>query len=150
MERNGMAEALPQTTVKPLAAFTALPVQRQIGVLGGIAMAVALAVSLALWGLRPSYQVLMPGLGERDVVEAMSVLGRHGIDHKLDSATGALMVPAEKTHEARLHLATEGLPRETTVGFALLDRPTGLGGTSRLAEAARYQRALEGELARSI
>lgn len=145
-----MAEALPQPVAKPLAAFTALPMQRQIGVLGGIAMAIALAVSLALWGIKPSYQVLLPGLGERDIVDAMSVLGRHGIEHKLDSATGALMVPAEKTHEARLHLATEGLPRETTVGFELLDRPTGLGGTSRFAEAARYQRALEGELARSI
>ena len=150
MDNDGMAEALPQPVVKPFAAFTALPVQRQIAVLGGIAMAIALAVSLALWGLRPSYQVLLPGLGERDVVDAMSVLGRHGIDHKLDSATGALMVPATKMHEARLHLATEGLPRESTVGFELLDRPTGLGGTSRLAEAARYQRALEGELARSI
>ncbi|HEX6993020.1 MAG TPA: flagellar basal-body MS-ring/collar protein FliF [Gammaproteobacteria bacterium] len=145
-----MAEGLPQTVVKPLAAFTVLPVQRQIAVLGGIAMAIALAVSLALWGLSPSYQVLLPGLGERDIVDAMSVLDRNGIDHKLDSATGALMVPADKTHEARLHLATEGLPRETTVGFELLDRPTGLGGTSRLAEATRYQRALEGELARSI
>lgn len=145
-----MAEALPQTVVKPLAAFTALPMQRQIAVLGSIAMAIALVVSLALWGLKPSYQVLLPGLGERDIVEAMSVLDRHGIEHELDSATGALMVPAKKTHEARLHLATEGLPRETTVGFELLDQPTGIGGTSRLAEAARYQRALEGELARSI
>src|SRR5690606_40136927 len=97
--------------------------------------AIALAVSLALWGLRPSYQVLLPGLGERDVVDAMSVLGRHGIDHKLDSATGALMVPVTKMHEARLHLATEGLPRESTVGFELLDRSeerrVGKGGRSQ-------------------
>ncbi len=145
-----MTEALPQTVMKPLTAFTALPMQRQIAVLGGLAMAIALVVSLALWGFKPTYQVLLPGLGERDVVEAMSVLDRHGIEHELDTATGALMVPAKKTHEARLHLATEGLPRDTTVGFELLDQPTGLGGSSRFAEAARYQRALEGELARSI
>lgn len=145
-----MTEALPQTIGKPLAAFTALPMQRQIAVLAGAAMTIAIIVSLAMWGLRPSYQVLLPGLGERDVVEAMGVLNRQGIDHRLDSMTGALMVPTTSMHEARLHLATEGLPRETTVGFELLDQPTGLGGTSRLAEATRYQRALEGELARSI
>lgn len=134
---------------RPLAALGALPVQRQLGLLLGLAMAVAIVVSLVAWGLRPTYQPLLPGLGERDIVDAMSVLTREGIDHRIDPKTGVLMVPSTKLHEARIQLATEGLPRAAGVGFELLDQQPALG-SSRLAEAARYQRALEGELARSV
>ncbi|HEY8519061.1 MAG TPA: flagellar basal-body MS-ring/collar protein FliF [Gammaproteobacteria bacterium] len=141
--------ALPQSVARPLAALGALPVQRQLGLVLGLAMAVAAAVSLALWGLRPSYQPLLPGLAERDIVQAMNVLTREGIEHRIDPDTGVLMVPATKMHEARIQLATEGLPRAAGVGFELLDQQPAIG-SSRMAEAARYQRALEGELARSV
>jgi flagellar M-ring protein FliF len=144
-----MAEALPLPLGRQLSAFTALPIQRQFGLLLGLAMVVAVAAILALWGLRPTYQPLLPGMSERDVVQAINVLGRLGIDHRLDPATGMLTVPAVRMHEARLHLATEGLPRAEGVGFELLDQRTGIG-SSRVVEAARYQRALEGELARSV
>ncbi|MBN1238758.1 MAG: flagellar M-ring protein FliF [Gammaproteobacteria bacterium] len=144
-----MAEALPLPLGKPLAAFTSLPMQRQFALLIGLAMVVAVGAMLALWGMRPTYEPLLPGMSERDVVQAMDVLTRLGIEHELDSATGMLTVPAKRTHEARLHLATEGIPRADGVGFELLDQDTGIG-TSRAAQAVRFQRALEGELARSI
>jgi flagellar M-ring protein FliF len=75
-------------------------------------------------------------------------LARHGISYRLESG-GTVMVPARDMHEARLKLATEGLPKASGFGFELLEQDQGLG-TSRLIEDARYHRAIEGELARSI
>lgn len=59
------------------------------------------------------------------------------------------MVPADRVHEARLQLAGSGLPKGSATGFELLDKEQGLG-VSQFMENAQYQRALEGELARTI
>jgi flagellar M-ring protein FliF len=144
-----MADNLPDVLGKQVAGFTALPMQRQFGLVLGVALVVAVGVTIAMWGMQPTYQVLLPGMSERDQAQALTVLGREGIRTRLDPATGTLMVPATSVHEARLKLATEGLPRSAGVGFELLDEDRGLG-TSRMQETARYQRALEGELTRSI
>jgi flagellar M-ring protein FliF len=144
-----MAQTFPQTLNRQFQGFTGLPLPRQLGLLGGIALVVAIAVTLVSWGLRPEHQVLLPGLGEQDKAAAVAALTRAGIEHRLDPASGVLTVPAGNVHEARLHLATEGLPKANGVGFELLDRETGIG-TSQLVETTRYQRALEGELARSV
>ena len=144
-----MAGTLPQTLTKQFAGLSELPAHRQFGLIVGLAVVAALAVSLLLWGMRPTYQVLLPGLAERDAAQAITVLDRHNIAWRLDNGRGALMVPANRIAEARLQLATEGLPRTEGVGFELLDKETGLG-TSRMVETARYQRALEGEITRSV
>lgn len=144
-----MAGTLPQTLTKQLEGLSELPAHRQFGLIIGLAVVAALAASLLLWGMRPSYQVLLPGMAERDTAQAIAVLDRHNIAWRLDNGRSALMVPANRVAEARLQLATEGLPRADGVGFELLDQETGLG-TSRMVETARYQRALEGELTRSV
>ena len=144
-----MAETLPQTLNRQIQGFTALPMPRQLGLLAGMAAVVALAATLASWALRPSYQVLLPGLGEQDKAAAMTALTQAGIPHRLEPDSGLLTVPGTEIHQARLQLATEGLPRADGVGFELMERDTGIG-TSRVVESARYQRALEGELARSV
>lgn len=144
-----MADNLPQTFSRQLAGLSSLPAHRQFGMIMGLAVVVAVGVTVALWGMRPSYQLLLPGMAERDIAQAISVLDRQNIPHRLDTRSGALQVPSTRIAEARLNLATEGLPRADGVGFELLDQDTGLG-TSRMAETARYQRALEGELARSV
>lgn len=144
-----MAQPNPNSLAQQLQGFTALPLQRQIGLLGGIALVAALAVTLVSWAARPNYQVLLPGMSDQDKAAAVSSLARAGIEHRLDPASGLLTVPEGKVHQARLQLATDGLPKSDGVGFELLDRDAGIG-TSQAVEAARYQRALEGELARSV
>jgi flagellar M-ring protein FliF len=144
-----MAETLPQAFGRPLYGFTALPLPKQAGFLAGVAVIVAIAVGMVTWAMRPTYQPLMPGLSETDKALAITALTRSGIPHQLDSASGMLMVPAAEMHQARLQLATEGLPKTGGVGFELLDQQAGIG-TSRMVENTRYQRALEGELARSV
>ena len=129
--------------------LASLPLERQIGLIVAAAAAVTLVVSLVLWLTRPTYVVLYPNLPERESAQVMEALDRTGVPYRLDPASGVLQVPARQLHEARLKLATEGLPKASGFGFELLEKDQGLG-TSRLIEDARYQRAIEGELARSI
>lgn len=124
-------------------------VVRQLAVMVGIAASVALGVAVVLWSQTPNYSLLFGDLAEKDAAEVISALQQSGIDFKVDQASGAVMVPTGKLRDARMKLAGEGLPRGDSPGFALLEKEPGFG-TSRALEAARFQRALEGELARTI
>lgn len=129
--------------------FSRMPLERQIGLIVALAAAVTLVASIFMWLTRPSYVALYPTLGEQDSAQVAEALGRHGIKYRLEPGSGAVTVPARHVHEARLKLATEGLPKASGFGFELLEQDQGLG-TSRMIEDARYHRAIEGELARSI
>lgn len=137
----------------PISAFTEgfiqLPAFRQLGVLIGFAAVAALGVALVLWSWTPSYGILFGSLGEKEASEIASVLQQRGIEYKLDQRTGALMVPSAKIHEVRLQLASEGLPRSSGMGLEILQQKQEFG-TSQFMETARYQHALEAELARSV
>ena len=129
--------------------LVSLPLERQIGLIVAIAAALTLVVSLVLWLTRPNYVVLFPNLPEQESAQVLEALEQSGVPFRLDPVSGAVQVPAAQLHEARLKLATEGLPKASGFGFELLEKDQGLG-TSRLIEDARYHRAIEGELARSI
>src|SRR5690606_6929855 len=118
--------AMPALLQRPLAGLTRLPAHRQFGTILGLALVVALGIAVALYGFQPRYQVLLPEGSGRDVADARALLDRNGIPHKLDERSGALSVPANRVAEARLGLATEGLPRATGFGFEILERETGL------------------------
>lgn len=126
-----------------------LPVGRQVALLGGVAASVALGVALVLWSRTPNYGVLFSGLDTRDQSAVVEELQRAGIAYRVDTGNGTVMVPAAAVHDARLMLAKAGLPNGDAAGFELLRKDGGFGG-SEMMEAARYQHALEGELARSI
>lgn len=129
--------------------FNGLPVLRQIGLMIGLAASVALGMAIVLWSQTPGYSLLYGKLSDTEAAQVIESLERAGIAYKLEPASGAITVPSAEVHEARLKLATEGLPKSDVVGFELLDNKQGFG-TSRFMEQARYHRALEGELARSI
>ncbi len=129
--------------------FTSLPALRQVGLLLGLAASVALGVAVVLWTQEPNYGVLYGGLEGKESAEIAQVLQQQGIDYKIDSQTGALMVPASRVHEVRLTLANQGLPRSSGLGLEGLQQPQEFG-TSQFVETSRYQHMLETELARSI
>ena len=122
---------------------------RQVGLIVGLAATIALGVAIVLWSQEPNYGLLYANLTDKDKAEVMDALTQANIPYKLDPATGAITVPAAQVHDARLRLASQGLPKGSEIGYELLDKPQGFG-TSRMAELARHHRALEGELARSI
>lgn len=129
--------------------FGALPALRQLGLMFGLAVSVALGVTVAMWSQSPNYSMLYGNLTAKDMSMVTQSLDDAGIKYKLERGAGAVMVPADKVHEARMNLATQGLPHGSDVGFELLEKDQGFGSNSFL-QKARYHRALEGELAQSI
>lgn len=145
---SSAAVGMPLSSALP-SAFSQMPNGRQVLVIAGVALGVALAVAIVIWSQSPEYAVLFNNLPDKEVGEVMSVLEKLKIPHKVDSQTGTLQVPVDRLHEVRLKLATQGLPKDGTQGFEIMDQERGFG-TSQMMETARYQRALEGEIARSI
>lgn len=112
------------------------------------AAAISVVVALLLWAKAPDYRVLYSNISDQDGGAIVSQLSQMNIPYRFDDRGGAIMVPADKVHEARLHLAQQGLPKGGAVGFELLDQEK--FGISQFSEQVNYQRALEGELARTI
>ncbi len=144
-----MATALSTVLNDQVQGFTKLPAQQQVGIMVAAAAVVALVITLFIWITRPTYAPLYSNLSEHDAAQVAEALGRNGVNYRLDRETGAIMVPENAIHEARLQMAAEGLPKTPGFGFEILERDQGLG-TSRMVETARYHHALEGELARTI
>ncbi len=124
------------------------PSLKPLAMLIGIAAAVAAGVGIVLWSKEPTYSLLYGNLGQQDAAQIAQALEQNGVPYKLDGASGAITVPAEHVHDARLKLAGQGLP-EGDGGFAVMSKDPGFG-VSQFMEGARYQHALETELARTI
>jgi flagellar M-ring protein FliF len=125
-----------------------LPALRQVGLLGGVAAAVAAAIWLVIWSQGQNYSVLYGQLSERESGQVMDALTAAGIEYKL-SPSGAVTVPESKVQEARIRLASQGLPQSDSMGIEMIQKESSLG-TSSMMETARYQSVLETELARTI
>lgn len=125
------------------------PIVKQIGAMIGIAISVALGFAVVMWSQTPNYSALDPNLTEKDAVDVVNALQSINIPHKIDPTTGMVLVASDKMHEAKMKLASLGLPRSSGMGFELMTGEPGFG-VSQLVEKARHQRAIEGELARTI
>ena len=122
---------------------------RPVLLLLGVAAAVAAGVAVMLWWQGPNWSLLYGNLSARDAGEVVQALQSAGIRHQLNASTGAIMVPAEKVHDARLQLASQGLPESSSSGLDLVSKDSSFG-VSQFMENARYQYALETELGRTI
>ncbi len=144
------AIALPKNTegLKNLGRLQDIPVVRQLLTLGVTAAAIALGLWLFFWTQKPTYAPL-PGLDAKTAGEARDVLRNAQLPFKIDPATGALSVPEDRIGEARMALAAGGIGAGEDRGFAAMEGDQGFG-TSQFVENARYQHALETELARTI
>lgn len=125
------------------------PVVKQILFLVAIAASIAVGGYVLMWSQSPSYQVLFANMAPQESSQVVDVLQQMNVNYKLDPATGALMVPAGDVQSLRMKLAAEGLPRSASQGMEMLNEEQGFG-TSQFIERARYQRAMEEELSRSI
>ena len=139
-----MADIVP-TTARGLAEIPGL---KQVGLLAGVAAAVAAAIWLVLWSQGQNYTVLYGQLSERESGQVMDALTAAGIEFKLNPS-GAVSVPESKVQEARIRLASQGLPQSDAMGIEMIQKDSAFG-TSTMMESARYQAVLETELARTI
>ncbi|HGM5962852.1 flagellar M-ring protein FliF [Serratia marcescens] len=120
----------------------------KIPLLVAASAAIAIVVALLLWVKSPDYRVLYSNLNDRDGGAIVTQLTQMNIPYRFAENGAALLIPAEKVHETRLRLAQQGLPKGGAVGFELLDQEK--FGISQFSEQINYQRALEGELSRTI
>ncbi len=132
--------------IKGLAGLT---IARQIGLMLGLALSVAIGVAIVLWSQEPSYGRLYSEIGESDVAEILEILNKENIKYKVENGSGAIMVPMADVSAIKLKLAAQGLPKSNSMGYELLDKDQGFGA-SKSVETVRFQRALEGEIARTI
>lgn len=145
-----MAEAVVTgTTPGAFSGLSRLAPWRQVALLAGLAAAVALGVTVAMWSQRPGYALLYGSLGGKDSAAVATALRNAGIPMRVDQGNGAILVPADDVYDARMKLAAQGLPRSTDHGFEILDKQQSFG-VSEFVERARYQHALEVELERTI
>lgn len=129
--------------------FNRLNLLRQIGLMVGLAASVALGVAVVLWAQEPNYQPVLGDLSNYNPQEVTQILDQAGIEYKMDTRSGALLVASDDVYNARLKLAADGVADEKTVGYELLDKDQGLG-TSQFMENISFRRGLEGELVRTI
>ncbi|EPZ8122854.1 flagellar basal-body MS-ring/collar protein FliF [Yersinia enterocolitica] len=111
-------------------------------------VAITFIISLLFWAKSPDYRVLYSNITDQDGGAIVAQLAQMNVPYRFDDRGGAIMVPADKVHEARLKLAQLGLPKGGAVGFELLDQEK--FGISQFSEQVNFQRALEGELSRTI
>ncbi|HLS51107.1 MAG TPA: flagellar basal-body MS-ring/collar protein FliF [Burkholderiaceae bacterium] len=116
--------------------------------LGAASALIALIVVALLWSQGPSYGVLYSDIDDGDGAAIISALSQLNVPYRFSKNGTTLLVPENRIYETRMQLAGQGLPRTGNAGFELLDNPR--FGASQFSEQVNYQRALEGELARSI
>ncbi len=128
--------------------FDSIPGLKQVMLLAGVAAAVAAAIWLVVWSQGQNYTVLYGQLSERESGQVMDALTAAGIEFKLNPS-GSVSVAESKVQEARIRLASQGLPQSDSMGIEMIQKDSALG-TSSMMESARYQSVLETELARTI
>jgi flagellar M-ring protein FliF len=120
---------------------------RPLLLLVGLAAAVAAGVGVTLWTKGPTFSVLYATLADEEAAAVTRSLSGAGIEYRMEAGSGGISVPAERLNEARMLLAEQGTLQSG--GFANLGKEGGFG-VSAFMEGARYQHALETELAKTI
>lgn len=147
-----MAVAGENAAVVPVPAgivgFAQTPGGRNFFLMLGVAAVVGVMSGVWLWSQQPDYRVLFSNFSDRDGGAIVASLQQMNIPYKFAEGGGAILVPSNQVHDARLKLASQGLPKGGSVGFELMENQK--LGVSQFLEQVNFQRALEGELARSI
>ena len=128
--------------------FAELPLSGKLSAMVAVAALIAIMVGVILWGRQPEYRVLYSNLSDRDGGLVIAALTQMNTPYRFAEGGGAVLVPAATVHEARLRLASLGLPKGSVVGFELMENQK--LGVTQFQEQVKFQRALEGELTRSI
>ena len=115
--------------------------------LGALAL-LAIALAFFFMGRQPEYRVLYANLGDKDGGAIVAQLSQMNVPYKHAEGGQAILVPADKVHDTRLRLASQGLPKGSISGFEQMD--SNRFGMTQFQERLTFQRGLEGELTRSI
>ncbi|MDP1559138.1 MAG: flagellar basal-body MS-ring/collar protein FliF [Nitrosomonas sp.] len=122
--------------------------QKKLGLMIATAAFIALITGVWMWSQTPDYRVLYSNVSDHDGGAIINSLQQMNIPYKFSQGGGAILIPGNQVHDVRLRLASQGLPKGGLAGFELMENQK--FGSSQFLEQINYQRALEGELARSV
>jgi flagellar M-ring protein FliF len=121
---------------------------QQMRLAGGVVLMLAIIVAAWTWGRTADYRVLFANLTDKDGGAIIAQLAQMNVPYKYTEGGGAIMVPADRVHDVRLRLASQGLPKGAIGGFEQME--SNRFGMTQFQERLSFQRGLEGELQRSI
>ncbi|MFO7877109.1 MAG: flagellar basal-body MS-ring/collar protein FliF [Desulfovermiculus sp.] len=124
------------------------PLSRQLSLLAVALLSLAAFAYLILQVRVADYQLLYADLTQKEASSVMTWLEDNNIPYELRDEGQAIYVPADQVYKLRLDLAGEGLPKGQGVGFEVFDKQR--FGVTKFTQQVNYQRALQGELARSV
>jgi flagellar M-ring protein FliF len=125
-----------------------MPTRTRVALGFGIVVILIATVVFAWWAMRTEYSVLFSRLTEADAAGIVAELKKQKVEYQLDDGATTIRVRADRVHDVRLALMSSGTPIAGGVGFEIFDRQ-GLGATEQ-SQRVSFQRALQGELARTI
>lgn len=128
--------------------FRETPLSRKIAIGTVIFFVVAGFGSIFLWANKAEFKVVYTNLQTEDSAEIVNKLKELKVPYRFQRGESVILVPATKIHEVRLALAGSGLPKGGGTGFEIFDKTD--FGTTEFVQQLNYQRALQGELARTI
>ncbi len=128
--------------------FNGMEQGQRLRLVMGIVLFVAIAAVGLVMGRQAEWRVLYNNLGDKDGGAVIAQLGTMNIAYKYSDSGGAILVPADRVHDARLKLASMGLPKGAVTGFEMME--SNRFGMTQFQERLTFQRGLEGELTRSI
>ncbi|MEW6386411.1 MAG: flagellar basal-body MS-ring/collar protein FliF [Thermodesulfobacteriota bacterium] len=128
--------------------YQALPTMQRLLLLTAVGAGLFALIFVGVVGRSADYGVLFTNLPQDDAAAIVAKLKSKKTPYKLEAGGTTIMVPRSQVYETRLLMASEGIPRGGGIGFELFDRQN-LGATE-FVQRLNYQRALQGELARTI
>ena len=143
-----MPESIQKLIEQSRGVWAGLSRGQRMALLGVLGASLAVLVVVGVWGQRPDLTTLYANLNPADAGQVIEQLKAARVPYRIEDSGTRILVPAAVVHETRIKLATAGLPQGGGVGFELFDR-TSFGATD-FVQKLNYQRALQGELARTI
>ncbi|MFD0726703.1 flagellar basal-body MS-ring/collar protein FliF [Lysobacter brunescens] len=134
--------------MNPLKFYQALERGARIGFAVGALVIVLITAAMLWWLMSPREQLLFGGLKETDAAEIVEALNEWKVPHTIVDGGSGIAVPEEMMYETRMRLVSAGIPRGGAVGFELFDDSD--FGVTEFAQRVNYQRALQGEIERTI
>lgn len=128
--------------------FKKLTMLQKVSVVSAVAAVVISVMVIVYWANRPVYKMLFAGMSSDDAAVVIEKLKEQNIPYKIEEGGAKVTVPEQFVYETRLNLAKEGVPKGGGSGLELFDKTS--FGMTEFMQNINYQRALQGELARTI
>jgi flagellar M-ring protein FliF len=139
---------MPEGIKKLIEPVIALPPAKRWLMLGIVVLSAVFFGILIMTANRTEFKSLYSNLGNEDAGEIMNKLKEQKVPTQISDDGKTILVPASKVYELRMSLASDGLPQGGGVGFEIFDRKN--FGMTEFVQKLNYQRAMQGELSRTI